>query len=112
MNAQPHLKSICRRVVESYRRVYGDDVEAIYLYGSYARGDFDEESDIDFVAIVNGERLPLQAKRFEVWKDINKMDLEYDTVSSAKVIPSVDFYKYKDFLAYYKNIEREGVRIG
>jgi len=112
MNAQPNLDSICKRVVESYRRVYGNDVEAVYLYGSYARGDFDEESDIDFVAIVNGERLPLQAKRFEVWKDLNKMDLEYDTVSSAKVIPSADFYQYKDYLAYYKNIEREGVRIG
>lgn len=39
MNAMTHMDEICRRVVEAYRKAYGDDIEAIYLYGSYARGD-------------------------------------------------------------------------
>ena len=52
MNAMPHMDEICRRVVAAYRKAYGSDIEAIYLYGSYARGDFDEDSDIDFAAIV------------------------------------------------------------
>ena len=56
MNATPHMDEICRRVVAAYRKAYGDDIEAIYLYGSYARGDFDEESDIDFAAIVKGDQ--------------------------------------------------------
>ena len=62
MNAMPHMEEICRRVVAAYRKAYGDDIEAIYLYGSYARGDFDEDSDIDFAAIVKGERLDIQKK--------------------------------------------------
>ena len=112
MNAKPFLDAICKRIVEAYRKAYGNAVEGIFLYGSYARGDYDEESDIDFVAIVNGDRLDLQKKCHQVWDEINKMDLEYDTVTSAQVIPAHEYEKYKGFLSYYKNIQKEGKRIG
>ena len=112
MNSKPFLDAICKRIVEAYRKAYGNAVEGIFLYGSYARGDYDEESDIDFVAIVNGDRLDLQKKCHQVWDEINKMDLEYDTVTSAQVIPAHEYEKYKGFLLYYKNIQKEGKRIG
>ena len=63
-------------------------------------------------AIVNGDRLDLQKKCHQVWDEINKMDLEYDTVTSAQVIPAHEYEKYKGFLSYYKNIQKEGKRIG
>ena len=34
----------------------------IFLYGSYARGDYDDESDIDIAAVVKGRRPELQDK--------------------------------------------------
>ena len=111
MNAMPYLDVICRRMVDSYRKAYGDDIEAIFLYGSYARGDFNEASDLDFVAIVKGERTDLQNKCHAVWNDSGKIDLEYDVVSTPTVIPSSEFAKYKDSLPYYRNIAREGHRI-
>lgn len=37
-------------------------MKEILLYGSYARGDNDSQSDIDFAAIVDGDRLNLQEK--------------------------------------------------
>ena len=111
MNALPHLDNICDRIVKSYRIVYGDAIEAIFLYGSYARGDFNENSDLDFVAIVKGERMDLQKKCYDVWDDSNKMDLEYDVVSAPTVIPSAEFARYKDSLPYYRNIVKEGRRI-
>lgn len=111
MNALPHLDKICKRVAESYKKAYGDDVQGIYLYGSYARGDFDEDSDLDFVANVNGERSSLQQKLYEVWDDTNSMDLEFDTVTQASVIPLKEFAKYKNSLPYYRNIAKEGRRI-
>ena len=111
MNALPHLDVICQRIASSYRRVYGDAIEAIFLYGSYARGDFSEDSDLDFVAIVRGERLNLQQKLNQVLDDTVKMDLEYDVISSPTVIPVDDFQKYQAELPYYKNIFKEGKRI-
>ena len=112
MYAVPNLEAICNRVAGSYRKVYGSDIYGIYLYGSYARGDYDESSDLDFVAIVKGERRNLQSKLDEVWNDTVKMDLEYDTVTSPTVIPVDEFKKYRDALPYYRNIFKEGKRIG
>ena len=112
MNAMPNLEAICSRVAGSYRRVYGSDIQGIYLYGSYARGDYDESSDLDFVALVKGERRNLQRKLDEVWNDTVKIDLEYDIVTSPTVIPVDEFQKYRDELPYYRNIFTEGKRIG
>lgn len=111
MNAMPHMEEICRRVVAAYRKAYGDDIEAIYLYGSYARGDYDEESDIDFAAIVKGEPLDLSKKRNQVWDDTVRMDLELDVVSSPMVISSKIFKEHKNEIGYYGNIFKEGIRL-
>ena len=111
MNAMPHMEEICRRVVAAYRKAYGDDIEAIYLYGSYARGDFDEDSDIDFAAIVKGERRDVQKKRWEVRNKMNEMDLELDIITSPTAIPAGEFEKYKYELPYYRNILKDGIRL-
>jgi len=112
MNATQNLNAICNRVVNTYKKIYGDDIQEIYLYGSYARGDFDEDSDIDFVAIVKGDRGILQKKRDKVLDETVRMDLEYDTITSPHVIPFADFKKYGDEIPYYRNIKKEGRRIG
>ena len=106
------IEAICQKVSDSYKRVFGKSLEAVYLYGSYARGDFDEESDIDFAAIVKGERIVLQDKMKTVLKDTNNIDLEYDVVTSPMLIPLNEFNKYKDHSMYYKNILKEGKLLG
>ena len=112
MNAMPHLKIICEKVVDCYKKIYGDKIHGIYLYGSYARGDFDEDSDIDIVAIVKGDRLDLQDKcRNSVWTLANELDLEYDVLTSPTVIPADEFDKYFSELRYYQNILKEGKRL-
>ena len=112
MNAMPNLDIICQKVVDCYKKIYGDKIKAIFLYGSYARGDFDEESDIDFTAIVEGDQMELRRMRSEKRDYLTDIELDYDVVISFGVIPANMFEKYKSFLAYYKNILREGKRIG
>ena len=60
MCTQFQLNEIMKAMVECYRSVYGDQIVDIVLYGSYARGDYTENSDIDIVAIVHGDRKILQ----------------------------------------------------
>ncbi|MBR6012319.1 MAG: nucleotidyltransferase domain-containing protein, partial [Selenomonadaceae bacterium] len=94
MNAMPNLEIICDKVVDCYKKIYGDKIHGIYLYGSYARGDFDEDSDIDFAAIIDGERLDLQQKRQQLWDYTNDVDLDFDVLISPRVIPADEFDKY------------------
>lgn len=102
---------ILRAVIQAYQAVYGDRVVKIVLYGSYARGENERDSDIDIAAIVQGEREVLQNELRKVWDISSELELEYGTIVSPTVIPYAEFEKYKNDLPYYRNIEREGVEI-
>lgn len=106
------LNKIYKQMVECYRSIYGMDIIEIFLYGSYARGDYDAESDIDIVAIVKGNRMDLQQKLKKVWDESADISLENDVIVSPAVIPYDEFEEYKEKLPYYRNILREGRKIG
>ena len=106
------LNKITSQIVEAYRDIYGQSIKNIIMYGSFARGDFDDESDIDFAAIVVGERQELQKKLEEVWDKASDIGWEHDAVVSPVVIPYEEFLEYKDKLPYYQNIDKEGIIVG
>ena len=109
MCSKAALDKITEKVCLSAKDVLGDKLEKVYLFGSYARGDYDDESDIDIMVLAD---VPLE--------DTNKtgraidsltgdLDLEYDVVISLHVTSSGNFHKYVDVLPYYMNVVREGV---
>lgn len=112
MCTQSQLNMITEEMVKCYRTYYGDNIVGIFLYGSYARGDYDAESDIDITAVVKGERMDLQNTLKKVWDHSADVGLEHDVVISPTVIPYEEFEKYKRTLPYYMNIEKEGLKIG
>lgn len=105
------LDRIVKRIVEIYKSVYGEKLVKVILYGSYARGDFNSESDVDIAAIVQGNREQLQQQLKQVWNQTADLELEYETILSATVIPYEEFQKYREDLPYYRNIVSEGVEI-
>lgn len=112
MCTKAQLSRISYQISQCYHQVYGDRVVAVFLYGSYAREDFDNESDIDIVAIVRGKRLELQNQLKQIWDKSADIGMEHDVVVSPAVIPFNEFETYKDVLPYYMNIWKEGKRIG
>ena len=109
MCTQFQLNEIMKAMVECYRSVYGNQIVDIVLYGSYARGDYTENSDIDIVAIVHGDRKILQEQLKKVWDSSCELELEYETILSPTVIPYEEFQRYQKELPYYRNIAQEGV---
>lgn len=51
----PELNAVLRELVESVQAALGDDLIAICLQGSFAVGDFDPHSDVDFIVAVKEE---------------------------------------------------------
>ncbi len=60
MCTKNELNSILQKLTQIYRSVYGENLVQVILYGSYARGDYHTDSDVDVVAIVHGDRKTLQ----------------------------------------------------
>ena len=112
MRTRAQLKDITSQLVDVYRNIYGDDIVEILLYGSYARNEETDQSDVDIVAIVKGNRLDLQKKLKIVWDISADIGLENDVVVSPTVVPFDEFEKYREILPYYMNIEKEGIKVG
>ena len=106
------LQYISDQIVNSYKEAFGSDLRKVILFGSYARGDYDQESDIDYTAIVSGQRQELQKKMNSVWDFSAELGLENDVVISPAMIPADEFEKYKTILPYYRNIDEEGILVG
>ncbi|MEE3487390.1 MAG: nucleotidyltransferase domain-containing protein [Bulleidia sp.] len=106
------LNNVTNDIVREYRNVYGSSIDGIYLFGSYARGEATEQSDIDIAAIVHGDRLTLQDRLKMVWDAAADIGLVNDVIISPTVIPYDEFQQYKEILPYYRNISREGHKIG
>ncbi|MBE0696115.1 MAG: nucleotidyltransferase domain-containing protein, partial [Anaerolineaceae bacterium] len=51
----PEVNLVLEELLPNVQAILGADLIGMYLDGSLATGDFDEDSDIDFVAITRGE---------------------------------------------------------
>lgn len=46
------VQMILSKYVDELEKIYGTYLKSVILYGSYARGDFSEDSDIDIMILL------------------------------------------------------------
>ena len=49
----PRVNEVTQQVVNAAKDTLGDRLNKLILFGSYARGDFDDDSDIDFFVLAD-----------------------------------------------------------
>jgi len=84
-----------------------DKIDKILLFGSVARGDDDEESDID-IFILTSDKEGIEDEINE--KSFN-LSLETNQYISTTIISNEFYEKYKNF-SFFNEIEKEGILIG
>ena len=110
-----HLKENERRalaeLVERLRQRYGDDLRRVVLFGSKARGDFDEESDLDVLLVVT--QIPDEVywqHRRAITKETCDLELEYGVVFSLLIQDAPEYAQMRQWnLLINRNIERDGI---
>ena len=81
----------------------------IILYGSYARGDNNESSDIDLMVLTDMSDQEIVNVEDQVTDVAYDFELENGIPVSVNVKNKDHFQYWKNTLPYYKNIDREGV---
>ena len=109
MCTENQLKAILDTVAATARTALGDRLRGAYLYGSYARGDYDAESDVDILVLADVPRDKLAAYKKPFLKSTSDLGLEYDVVVTVTLKDTDTFEKYLDAVPFYQNVRKEGV---
>lgn len=102
------LEIILDRVKQGLIDYYQDVLESVILYGSQARGDAKEDSDIDLLVILKSLVHPYE-EMDKTTEFIAQICLDYDVVISWHFM-SLDKFKSQDS-PFLENVKREGVLV-
>ncbi|MCM1244032.1 MAG: nucleotidyltransferase domain-containing protein [Roseburia sp.] len=97
------LQKITQTVVKSVVELLEDEIYKIVLYGSYARGDFDTESDIDIIILLNCDEKKLKFYRKEITLLASQISLENDIEVSLLLKSRETFESRRSVLSFYHN---------
>lgn len=111
MSGNSKLDIILKDLVCGVKEIYGDELHAVILYGSYARGDYDEESDVDIMVLADVPLQKLSDFRSQTDELCGRLLYDYGLVVSVTERDTQTYYRYADILPFYKNIKEEGVRV-
>lgn len=101
------LDGILHELRAGLKRIYGERLVEIVLYGSRARGDADPDSDIDVLIVLRDQ--PTRTEQAGTSKWISALCLKHDVVVSEIYMPVERYRSEKSPLVL--NIMREGVAI-
>ena len=109
MCSQATLNQITSQVVSAVKNSLGNKLDKVILYGSYARGDYDDESDIDIMVLADIPREDCWKEHLKISDLTWELDLEHDVLVSVHVTDCATFYKFINDLPFYSNVLRDGV---
>lgn len=93
------------------KNIYGKKLKKMLLYGSYARGDNDESSDLDIMILVDMDDREIKMQHDRVLDVVVDLTTRYGIVLSIIENNYNYFYDWADALPFFANIEREGINI-
>ena len=99
------LEEYIRHVID----LYGSHLRQVILYGSYARGDFRDDSDIDIMILLDLSDLEL--KKYS--QQLSYMTYDYNMDHNLEINPiaknETHFRKWIQNYPFYSNVHDEGV---
>lgn len=100
---------VVKAVKNELQALYGNRLAKLILYGSYARGEQHEGSDVDFLVVLNDDRIQTGAELRFMNSTLFNLDLHFNTTISAHPTTLKQF-NTSDYL-FYQNVRKEGIEV-
>ena len=106
-----YIGDVLKEYAELTKEIYESALKAVILYGSYARGDYTEDSDVDILILVDMEEDEIGRSR----ERLSSLTYDFNEVHDLKIMPEVigekQFAYWLPVYSFYQNIEKDGVSI-
>ncbi len=105
------MHSLLFQYLTEIQNIYGSHLKSVILYGSYARGDYTEDSDIDIMILVD-----LANEEIDSYLDpLSEIGFQYNIKYDIWIMPIVKnikhFQRWVSAYPFYQNIQKEGVTL-
>ena len=102
------VQAALKQVRQALMALYGDQLSSIYLYGSYARGDFRADSDVDLMIALKGDVNPAREVQ-RLNPALSAICLRYDVLISTYPVP--ERWLTERHGPLFVNVRHEGIRL-
>ena len=99
------VKEECTSLV---RDLLKEDLVEVVLYGSCARGDYTEDSDIDIALLTKSDRLEVKKYEDALATIAAEMAIKHFAIVNFVCLPFDEFEEKKTWYPYFMNIAMEG----
>lgn len=111
MCSQMEVRRIIAQLREKLANLFPKEQFDVILFGSYARNEADDGSDIDVMFLVDSSRQTIQERHWQIGEVAAEMLMEFGVVVSPIVENRAYYQANANLLPFFKNVQREGVRI-
>jgi uncharacterized protein len=87
-----------------------DPDATLILYGSYARGDYRADSDIDILVLIDKDKITLEDRQ-RIGYPLSDIQLEEEILISPAIFARKLWETKHTITPFYKNVMREGITL-
>jgi len=103
------MQNLMEQYIVEIRKIYGSHLRKVILYGSYARGDFKSDSDVDIMILLDMSDLDLKVYSQQLSYMTYDFNLENDLDIKPIAKSEAHFKKWVVNYPFYANVYKEGV---
>lgn len=111
MCSQNEVYDIVARLRDNLTVLFPNDDLELILYGSDARNEAQEGSDIDVMVLVDASRQEIAERNWQVGEVASDLLMDCGVVVSPIVENRDYFHANAQMLPFFRNVQREGVAI-
>lgn len=104
-------RELVSQYVEVLCKIYGKHLKTVILYGSYARGDYTKDSDIDIMVLLDLSDIDIKKYRHELSGATYDFNMDYDVDIKPIAKNQEHFNKWVEVYSFYSNVASEGVKL-